>query len=186
LIWDKFFGVTRAYILFISIYLYTEGEMNTEEKQARAEQAYEKALKYELEYGCCPQCVLATVQETVGYVDDVTIKASHSLSGGGGLMGQGACGALTGGLMAIGAKYGRDRNKLHAGRGMNNFKKTRDLVERFREEFGGITCQDLQQQFTGRTYDMWNADEYQAFSDARGQKCAHATALVSKWVVELL
>jgi C_GCAxxG_C_C family probable redox protein len=160
--------------------------MNKEEKQALAEQAYEKALQYEIDYGCCPQCVLATVQETVGYVDDITIKASHSLSGGGGLLGHGACGALTGGLMAIGAKYGRDRNKLHAGRGMNNFKKTRDLVERFREEFGGITCQELQQKFTGRTYDMWDADEYKAFSDARGHKCAHATALVSQWVVELL
>ena len=32
-------------------------------------------------------CVLAVVQETVGYVDDNTIKASHGLSGGGGLTG---------------------------------------------------------------------------------------------------
>ena len=61
--------------------------MNSEEKQALAEQAYEKAVKYELDYGCCPQCVLATVQETVGIVDDATIKASHGLSGGGGLVG---------------------------------------------------------------------------------------------------
>lgn len=160
--------------------------MGCEEKQAVAEQAYHKALQYELSYGCCPQCVLATVQETVGYVDDNTIKASHGLSGGGGLMGHGACGALTGGLMAISAKFGRDRDKLDAGRCINNFKKTKDLVERFRQEFGGITCQDLQKNFTGRTYDMWNADEYKAFSDARGTQCAHATALVTKWVVEML
>jgi len=160
--------------------------MGCEEKQVVAEQAYQKALQYELDYGCCPQCVLATVQETVGYVDDSTIKASHGLSGGGGLMGHGACGALTGGLMAISAKFGRDRDKLDAGRCINNFKKTRLLVERFRQEFGGITCQDLQKNFTGRTYDMWNADEYRAFSDARGNQCAHATALVTKWVVEML
>ena len=38
----------------------------------------------------------------------------------------------------------------------------------------------------GLSYDMWDADEYKAFSDARGHQCAHATALVSKWVVELL
>jgi len=103
-----------------------------------------------------------------------------------GLMGHGACGALTGGLMAISAKFGRDRDKLDAGRGINNFKKSKDLVERFRQEFGGITCQDLQKRFTGRTYDMWNADEYKAFDDARGTQCAHATALVTKWVVETL
>ena len=64
--------------------------MGNEERQALAEQAYQKALQYELDYGCCPQCVLATVQETIGYVDDKTIKASHGLSGGGGLMGHGA------------------------------------------------------------------------------------------------
>jgi C_GCAxxG_C_C family probable redox protein len=160
--------------------------MDTVEKQALAEQAYHKAMQYELDYGCCPQCVLATVQETVGYVDDSTIKASHGLSGGGGLMGQGACGALTGGLMAISAKFGRERDKLDSGRGINNFKKSRDLVERFQQEFGGITCEDLQKQFTGRTYDMWNADEYKAFGNARGNQCAHATALVTKWVVEIL
>jgi hypothetical protein len=147
--------------------------MNTDEKQALAEQAYHKAMKYELDYGCCPQCVLASVQETVGYVDDNTIKASHGLSGGGG-------------LMAISAKFGRERDKLDSGRGINNFKKSKDLVERFQKEFGGITCEDLQKQFTGRTYDMWNAEEYKAFDEARGKQCAHATALVTKWVVEIL
>jgi C_GCAxxG_C_C family probable redox protein len=160
--------------------------MNSEEKQALAEQAYEKAMKYELDYGCCPQCVLATVQEIAGIVDDATIKASHGLSGGGGLVGQGACGALTGGLMAISAKFGRDRDKLDKGRYINNFKKSKELVERFRAEFGGITCEELQKQFTGRTYDMWLADEYKAFDVARGKQCAHATGTVTKWVIEML
>ncbi len=147
--------------------------MNTEEKHALAEQAYQKALRYELDYGCCPQCVLAVIQETVGIVDDNTIKASHGLSGGGG-------------LMALSAKYGRERHKLDAGRGINNFKKSRELVERFRQEFGGVTCEELQKKFTGRTYDMWNAEEYKAFDRARGNQCAHATATVTRWLVEIL
>jgi C_GCAxxG_C_C family probable redox protein len=159
--------------------------MENSEKPSVAEQAYQKALQYELDYGCCPQCVLAAIQETVGGIDDSTIKASHGLSGGGGLMGQGACGALTGGLLALSTKYGRERDKLDKGRGVNNFKKGKILVERFRAEFGGITCEDLQHQFTGKTYDMWNAEEYKAFSDARGDKCAQATATVTKWVLEM-
>lgn len=160
--------------------------MNSEEKQVLAEQAYEKAVNYELDYGCCPQCVLATIQETVGIVDDATIKASHGLSGGGGLVGLGACGALTGGLMALSSKFGRDRDKLDKGRCINNFKKNKELVERFRSEFGGITCEELQKKFTGRTYDMWKVEEYKAFDDARGKQCAHATGTVTKWVVEML
>ena len=160
--------------------------MNKEQKLALAEQAYDKAVKYELAYGCCPQCVLATVQETVGIIDDQTIKASHGLSGGGGLMGHGACGALTGGLMALSVKRGRDRNKLDKGRFINNFKKGKELVERFREEFGGITCEELQKQFTGRTYDMWDEDEYIKFDQDRGNQCAHATGTVTRWLVEML
>ena len=160
--------------------------MDSEQKRGLGEQAYEKALKYELDYGCCPQCVLATVQETVGVIDDQTIKASHGLSGGGALLGEGVCGALSGGLLALSAKYGRDRDKLDRGRYINNFKKTKELTERFRQEFGGVTCRELQQQFTGRTYDMWNADEYKAFDAARGQQCAHATGTVTKWVIEML
>ena len=40
--------------------------------------------------------------------------------------------------------------------------------------------------FSGRTWDMWKADEYNGFSDARGDQCAHATGLVTKWVVDCL
>lgn len=160
--------------------------MSTADRQALAQQAYDKALRYELDYGCCPQCVLSAIQETVGIVDDSVIKASHGLSGGGALSGQGACGALTGGLVALSAKRGRDRDKLDKGRFINNFKKGQELVDRFRAEFGGVTCQELQQRFTGRTYDMWQAEEYQAFSDARGEQCAQATATVTKWVIEML
>jgi C_GCAxxG_C_C family probable redox protein len=160
--------------------------MSTEDKLALAQTAYDKALKYELDYGCCPQCVLAAVQETVGVIDDSVIKASHGLSGGGGLSGVGACGALTGGLIALSAKRGRDRDKLDKGRFINNFKKGQELVERFRGEFGGVTCEELQHQFTGKTYDMWKPEEYQAFDTARGEQCARATATVTKWVVEMM
>ena len=160
--------------------------MSADDKQDLAQRAYDKAMKYELDYGCCPQCVLSAIQETVGVIDDSVIKASHGLSGGGALSGEGACGALTGGLVALSAKRGRDRAKLDKGRFINNFKKGQELVDRFRAEFGGVTCQELQHQFTGRTYDMWRAEEYQAFSDARGEQCARATATVTKWVVEML
>ncbi|MGE5468683.1 MAG: C-GCAxxG-C-C family protein [Ignavibacteria bacterium] len=160
--------------------------MNNDEKATLAEQACEKAMKYELAYGCCPQCVLASVQETVGLIDDQTIKASHALSGGSGLTGDGMCGALVGGLMALSAKYGRERDQFEQGRGINGFRKARDLTERFREEFGGVTCRELQYQFTGRTYDMWDAEQYQAFNAARGKRCAQATGAVTRWVVEAL
>ena len=51
-------------------------------------------------------------------------------------------------------------------------EEKQELAERFRAEFGGINCAELQQQFTGRTYDMWNAEEYKAFDEACGKQCA--------------
>ena len=151
-----------------------------------AQQAHDIAFDLEIKYGCCPQCELTAVKETVGGVSDETIKASHGLSGGGGLMGQGACGALTGGLLALSSQRGRDADKLDKGRGMGNFQIGRRLVDRFAETFGGVTCEQLQQRFTGRTWDMWNPAEYKGFSDARGDQCAQATALVTRWTVEIL
>jgi C_GCAxxG_C_C family probable redox protein len=153
---------------------------------ALADQAYQIAFEYELNYGCCPQCVLSAVKATVGIVTDETIKASHGLSGGGALSGRGVCGALSGGLVALGAKRGRDADKLDRGRGMANFQAGKELVERFQQAFGGLTCEELQVQFAGRTYDMWKKDEYAAFGQARGDKCAQASAQVAKWVVEML
>lgn len=160
--------------------------MTKEEKSALGEKVYQMAFDYELNYGCCPQCVLTTVKETVGLVTDDVIKASHGLSGGGGLMGLGACGALTGGLIALSCKRGRDRDKFEKGRFINNFRVGQALVDRFNSEFGGVTCEHLQQKFTGRTYNMWDAGEYEAFDKARKHECARATGLVTKWVIELL
>lgn len=160
--------------------------MNQEQREKLAEEASKKAFELENKYGCCPQCILTAIKETVDNVTDETIKASHGLSGGGSLMGVGTCGALTGGLMALSAKRGRDADKLDKGPGIGNFQVGRKLVDKFQEEFGGVTCEHLQKEFTGRTWDMWNREEYKGFSEQRGDKCARATALVTKWVVEMM
>ncbi len=155
-------------------------------KSVLARAAYEKAKVYEMHYGCCPQCVLSSVQQTVGLIGDDVIKASHGLSGGGGLLGLGTCGALSGGLLALSCKRGRDHDKLDKGKCISNFRAGEKLVKQFRDEFGGITCEQLQKLFTGRTYDMWDAEQYAEFDLAREDRCAHASGMVSKWVVEML
>ncbi len=160
--------------------------MTPEQRDELAAKAADLAYELESRYGCCPQCVLTALKETVGNVTDDTIKASHGLSGGGGLSGVGTCGALSGGLVALSTKRGRDADKLHKGRGIGNFQIGNRLVERFREEFGGITCEELQQQFTGRTWDMWDPSEYKGFQEARGDQCARASALVARWVVKMM
>ena len=101
-------------------------------------------------------------------------------------MGIGPCGALSGGLIALGCKKGRDRDKFEKGKFLINFNACKKLIERFNEEYGCTTCVGLQKKFTGKTYDLWNADEYKEFVKLRGDKCARATELVTRWVLEQL
>ena len=161
----------------------------SDEKVCRqlAEQAYHSAYELDLKYGCCPQCVLSAVSEAIGAeVTDELIKASHGLSGGGALFSTGMCGALTGGLLALGARYGREVAHFDSGPGLENFRMGKRLVDLFLTEFGGITCEYLQHKFSGRTWNFWNASEYIAFALARGDQCARVSGLVAKWVVEIL
>ncbi len=59
--------------------------MTAEDKEATIQKACQLARDYDKQYGCCPQCVLAAIKETAGIVTDDVIKASHGLSGGGGI-----------------------------------------------------------------------------------------------------
>jgi hypothetical protein len=52
-------------------------------KQDKISKAYSLAYNNEQNYGCCPQCVLAAIQDVLGIVDNETFKASHGLAGGG-------------------------------------------------------------------------------------------------------
>lgn len=161
--------------------------MSDEDTKSKAEEAYALARQFELDYGGCPQCVLMAIQDTVGGVDDATIKAAHGLSGGGGLTGVGTCGALAGGLVALSVRYGRSTDDMGGrARFLVNFKKGQELVARFREKFGGITCKEVQTQFVGKNYDMWTEEGYKAFKEECVDKCANASGSVAQWVVEMI
>lgn len=145
------------------------------------------AHEYDLQYGRCAQCVLAAIQETIGVVSDDVIKAAAIFSGGSGLVGIGTCGALAGGLAALSCKYGTDRKKLGKNQSTKNLLKGRLLIKRFETEYGGISCNDIQKKFTGRTYDMWNANEAKEFKEKHYDKiCPKVCGNVAKWVVALI
>lgn len=81
----------------------------------------------------CAQSVVAQFAEKYGADADFLIKVSSGF--GGGVKSGEICGAILGGVMAIGLKYGDD--KLECGR------MTKEFVNRFREQNGAVTCRDL-------------------------------------------
>ena len=156
-------------------------------KKELAQKVYNLGYDYYLQHGGCTQCVLMAVKDTIGYVTDDLIIASHPLCGGSSLLGKGICGALSGGLLAIGSKFGRDLK--HPDEEMNklSFKLGKQLIELFEAEFGSFTCDDFQKQEHDRTFNMWNREELEQLkSDKFVKNCAHVSGKVAQWCVELM
>lgn len=157
-------------------------------KQAMIEKAYALAYENEQKYGCCPQCVLAAIQDVLGSVDDATFKASHALAGGGALTTGGTCGALSGGMLALSAKFGRDRANFANGPFTKSYKLSKRLYERFVAEFGSPICAQVQTGLFGRSFNLWDRKDYNAFEEAGGHqdKCPSVVGRVAAWTVEIL
>ncbi|EKD87619.1 MAG: C_GCAxxG_C_C family protein [uncultured bacterium] len=156
-------------------------------KQEKLETAYLLAFEYEQKYGCCPQCVLASIQDVIGIVEDATFKAAHSLAAGGAMMTVGTCGALLGGMLALSSKYGRERENFGNGPYMQSYKLAKQLYEHFVAEFGSPICANVQARLMGRSFNMWDKHDYAAFEEAGGHrdKCPSVTGRVAMWTVEM-
>ncbi|MFW9872830.1 MAG: C-GCAxxG-C-C family protein [Candidatus Thorarchaeota archaeon] len=89
----------------------------------------------------CSQSILSTFSVEYGLNRDIALKLATGIGGGTGLLGK-TCGAVTGALMVIGLKYGKDSIEDDAAA-----EKTFSLVQEFIKEFteinGSSTCDDL-------------------------------------------
>ena len=162
----------------------------TKTNEEFARKAYELGYEYEKEYmGCC-QCSLAAIQETLGMENDAVFKAGTGLAGGVGGTGNGPCGALTGGVMAISSRIGRDRSNFKDPEKIRweTYALVKKLYENFVEEYGSGNCRDIQNKLFGRSFNFWDADAYQEFEKAGGHsdKCPSVVGNAAKWTVEIL
>jgi len=110
--------------------------------------------------------VLAALQASIGGIDQAVFKAGTCLSGG--VVGRGeTCGALTGGLMAIGNEVGRERLE-----DTPQLKKARvpgtEMYLRFQEENGHTQCAEIHKLKFGRTYRLYDPEDLKAFHEVGG------------------
>lgn len=151
-----------------------------------------KAFEYEKEYYGCSQCVLLAVQEVFGLEKEDVFKAATGFAGGICFKGS-VCGALTGGIIAIGLKYGRDIQAfLQHDPEKTRFKTfglARKLWEKFEETYGSCICQNIQKRIFGKSYDLWDPKQYEQFEKDGGHDpngCPTVVKNAAKWVAELL
>jgi C_GCAxxG_C_C family probable redox protein len=159
------------------------------QKKEVENKVYEIAFRYEKENNGCCQAALAAVQDALNIQSNDVFKAATALSGGVADSTNGACGALTAGVMAISFLYGRDRENFDKPEyGYKSYQLSKKLHDRFVEEYGSCVCHDVLMKVFGRSFDFWDPEELKSFEKAGGHedKCPTVVAKAAKWTVEIL
>ncbi len=142
----------------------------------RIDSAKKKAHGYERDYSGCAQSVLGALQEEFGIGNKDSFKAATVLSGGIARQGD-TCGAIVGALSALGLVSGRERiedteaYKAAMECSIQVCAKFREELKKqcgFKDELKSTLCRHIQEMVYGRSFDLTNKDEYQAFLDAGG------------------
>jgi len=89
----------------------------------------------------CSQAVFSAFAEAEGIDLETALRIASSFGAGMAQMGD-TCGALTGGMMVLGLKFGRvvadDTDSKE-----NNYRLVREFVDRFNKRFESCACRDL-------------------------------------------
>ena len=105
--------------------------------KSRAEMA---VSKFSEGYNCA-QSVFYSFCDDLGFDKNTALKMACGLGAGMGRKGE-VCGAVTGGIMVIGAKYGRGETDDQTAKELT-YKKTRELMDRFEKKHGTFICRQL-------------------------------------------
>lgn len=131
--------------------------------------------------GCnCAQAVLYSFCDDLHLDKDIALKLASGFGGGMGRK-QYVCGAISGGIMAIGIKFG------HGDQGgkktvEHSYEKTRELIDRFYSKHNAVMCREL---LDG--CDLMTEDGQRSFkaNDLRKTKCNEYVRSVIEIVSEL-
>jgi C_GCAxxG_C_C family probable redox protein len=101
----------------------------------------EIAVRKLLEGYNCAQSILYSFCDDFGFDRNMALKFSCGFGAGMGRKGE-VCGAVTGGILVLGLKYGRGENEDVAAKEMT-YSKTFELMECFTERHGTFLCRGL-------------------------------------------
>ncbi len=139
-------------------------------------------------YGGCAQMTLKALQDTLGLEDPGAFRAASPLSGGVALSGE-VCGAVLGALMAVGLVLGR--RKLEPSFQSADYAKAMEVgmkvLDRFREEFGGVKCRDIHLKLFNRYYNLRDPKEWKEFVESGARhSCSKVCGVAARIAVEAL
>jgi C_GCAxxG_C_C family probable redox protein len=140
-------------------------------------------------YEGCSRSVLYALQGHLHLEDKGALKASTALAGGIARMGE-TCGALIGGIMAIGLVLGHeDLSDIQAYR--DTMAASYQMYERFKEEMGSTICFEIQKTLFGRSFDFKRDEDAEEWYKAGGLEkcplvCGVAARIAADIIIDLL
>ena len=157
-------------------------------KEEILDKAFTTAKQYELENGDCAQCAVAGIFDALGINNEDIFRASTGFADGVGLTGNGQCGALSGGVMAISYLFGREKEDF------SNVRKvikscilSKKLHDQVLEKYGTCRCTDLQTKQAGRFYNMYDPTDYEeAVRDGFFNKSSMVVGEVARMATQII
>lgn len=164
-------------------------EMTEEEKEQLLRTIEQHAHDCEVIYWGCAQAVLDALQRHFNIGGGEVFKSASALAGG--VSGtHEVCGALLGGVMAIGLAYGRA--KFEVGKVcreqldyLEATTRAAKLCDRFKEKFGSLRCNDIFFSIRGADYKEYpRYNTIENFEDHA--KCGDVTGPTARLAAEII
>ena len=161
------------------------------------DRAYELGYGYESNSHSCSQSVVAAIHELIG-IDDVVVKVATSLGGGSAMQVFGTCGTLSGGIIVLDYFFGRPLELLSYNEIIPENRELlytaaeapKLLAEKFWNEYGAITCVQIQRKVAGCFCYSKNLEEERKMREAKLQPqvkpCPDIVGNGTRWVMEIL
>ena len=163
-------------------------DFNQDERAQLLIQIEEQASNNEKDYWGCSQAVLEALQTNFDIGNVGTFMAASAFAGGI-ASNRAACGALIGGVMAIGVAYGRKQYEpgkvgIEQPDLVECSSRARQLCDRFREQFGSLRCQEIRTKM-GFTDNAGTAElTPQRFRDH--DRCGYVAGVAARLAAEVI
>ena len=157
-------------------------------KEDMLEAVYQKAKACELKGGNCAQCSIAAIFDVLGVEDENVIRAATGLADGVGLSGDGHCGALSGGTIAISYFFGRKKEDLgRMGKQIKALLLSKKFHDQFVEEFSTCRCHDIQIKQFGRFFNLYNMDDLKAALElGMAEECSTLVGKAARMALKII
>ena len=136
----------------------------TKTKDEIIKRANELAIEYETKYKGCGQCTFMAIVDAMRWggveiipkdMEDRFFPGVCVLTGGVGLSGEGTCGAVASGTLAIGLALGLRRESINENLFRQSCAIVRDaLLDRYYQKYHSLLCKDIQRKFFGKAWDL--------------------------------